>query len=565
MPLISETYRELNRQLHAENASYGTSGAPWAPYVMKMVETEGHASVLDYGCGKGDLATVLDGRLPLAEYDPAIEGKDATPEPADFVVCTDVLEHIEPVHLNAVLRDLRRVTKRKLFVNISTVPSKKTLADGRNAHLIVEKGGFWKSRLLREFKIAMWEEAPGSICAELFPRTEAEIQAEQRAPLAQIRKRRPLSPQWQHMFDEIRRNSAAVADAFSRIETIRMWEDVDDEVADMQVLCRVLDSVGDIDGTIRRAIKLARKAVLIMIAMPNEADAGMWRTLLERHLRISDWNVSGGGLVMTGSPMISVQGVTAVGAVSTDDRFEQVKAACARVSKRIEPTEKHRKRAIIACYGPSLKDTIRKLKEEAAEVDSTVVSVSGAHDFLIENGIAPHMHIECDPRPHKALNIARSLDGVAYYIGSCCHPDLFDRLEGADIRLWHVQTAEHQKALMEMGESPQTIISGGGSVGLRSIPLLYALGYRDFSIYGMDCSFSEDGAQWAGQHAGKSHDVVPVQCGQRVFKSSPILLTYATNMFETVQRVGDATFTFHGDGLLQSMAALYAAQVPQAA
>lgn len=564
--LISDKYRELNRQLHADNPAYGTSGAPWAPYVKQMVETEGHATVLDYGSGKGDLAAAmaLTG-LTVAEYDPAVAGKDAAPEPADFVICTDVLEHIEPVHLNAVLRDLRRVTKRKLFVHISTVTSKKTLADGRNAHLIVEKGAWWKPRLLRDFKVAMWEEQSGSIAAELFPRTEAELQAEQRAPLATVKKRRALPPQWAKMFDDIRKNSAEMADAFSRIETIRMWEDVDDEVADMQVLCRVLDCVGDIDATVRRAVKYARKAVMVTIALEHDADAALWRTVLDRHFRISDWHVGGGGLVMTGAPMISVQGVTAVGAVSNEDRFDQVKAAAVRIKKRMEPAEKHRKRAILACYGPSLKHTIVKLKEEAAEIDSTVVSVSGAHDFLIANGLAPAMHVECDPRAHKALNIARSIDGVAYYIASCCHSDLFDRLEGADVRLWHVQTTEHYKGLTELGESPQTIISGGGSVGLRAIPLLYALGYRDFSIYGMDCSFADDGAQWAGKHAGKAHDAVPVQCGNRIFQSSPILLTYATNMFEIVQRAGDATFSFHGDGLLQSMAALYANQVPQAA
>lgn len=565
MPLISESYRELNRQLHATNEAYGTSGAPWAPYVEHMVTTEGHASVLDYGSGKGDLARALAGKVAVVEYDPAIEGKDAAPEPADFVVCTDVMEHIEPVHLNAVLRDLRRVTKRKLFLNICTIPSVKKLADGRNAHLIVEKGDWWRARILREFKIAFWDEGSKAISCELFPRAQAEIEAEKKAPVAQILKRRPLPPQWQAQFETIKKVSAANSDAFSRIETISMWEGVDDVQADLQIMCRVVDCVGDIDATIRKAIKLARKAVMITIALDNEADAPMWRTVFERHLRISDWLVQGGGLIMSGSPMISVQGVTAVGAVASEDRFEQVKQASARIAKRLEPADKHRKRAIIACYGPSLKNTISHLKEEAAEIDSTVVSVSGAHDFLIENGLAPAIHVECDPRPHKADNITRSRDGVAYYIASCCHPNMFDRLEGADVRLWHVQTAEHQAQLVALGESPQTIISGGGSVGLRAIPLLYALGYRDFSIYGMDCSFTEDGAQWAGKHAGKAHDVCQIRCGNRVMISSPILLTYATNFFEIVQKASDATFTLHGDGLLQSMAALYSSQVQQAA
>jgi len=148
---------------------------------------------------------------------------------------------------------------------------------------------------------------------------------------------------------------------------------------------------------------------------------------------------------------------------------------------------------------------------------------------------------------------------VQYLIGSCCHERLLDKLENADVALWHVQTPEHLYRLQgELGEDPRHAISGGGSVGLRSIPVLYALGYRRFSIYGMDCSFSEDGEQqWAGPHAGKRQDLCQVQCGERIFTSSPVLMTYATGFFETIQKVSDCTFRVVGDGLLQNMAALY--------
>ena len=45
----------------------------------------------------------------IKEYDPAIPGKDSLPEPADIVVCSDVLEHIEPNYLLNVLVDFNAI------------------------------------------------------------------------------------------------------------------------------------------------------------------------------------------------------------------------------------------------------------------------------------------------------------------------------------------------------------------------------------------------------------------------------------------------------------------------
>jgi hypothetical protein len=267
-------------------------------------------------------------------------------------------------------------------------------------------------------------------------------------------------------------------------------------------------------------------------------------------------------LLMIGAPAVNVQGVTAVGAVASDDRWNNVEAATKRVTQRIELAEPHERTALLACYGPSLIDTIDSLKREAANPNVDVISVSGAHDFLLSHGIVPKYHIECDPRPHKAINIDKAHPGVTYMVASVCHPDYFDKLGDADLRLWHVSTTEHVLRLInELKENPRHVISGGGSVGLRSIPLLYAMGYRDFSVFAMDCSFKDAGEkQWAGKHAGKRQDKCEVLCDQTVFISSPILLTYATNFFEMVKKVTDMSVRLYGDGLLQAMAQYYMSQ-----
>lgn len=150
--LISAEYRTLNATLHEQNLAYGVGGAKHAAMVEQLcAKVEGIQSILDYGCGKGLLAKALT--RPIWEYDPCIPGKDEPPRPADLVVCTDVLEHIEPDHLQAVLADLQRVVRKVGYFVIHTGPASKTLPDGRNTHLIQRGEDWWRKNLVRFFTV----------------------------------------------------------------------------------------------------------------------------------------------------------------------------------------------------------------------------------------------------------------------------------------------------------------------------------------------------------------------------------------------------------------------------
>lgn len=148
-PCISPEYVEEQRRLHAQPQGYGGRGAKWADLVAWLRRHYQAEQLLDYGCGQGSLAAALSlrGISNCAEYDPAIPHKAAPPEPADLVICTDVLEHIEPARLPAVLADLARVTRRALFAIVNLEPSNKWLSDGRNAHLIIKPADWWALEL----------------------------------------------------------------------------------------------------------------------------------------------------------------------------------------------------------------------------------------------------------------------------------------------------------------------------------------------------------------------------------------------------------------------------------
>lgn len=154
--LITPEYLALQKDLH-ERFDYGWGGdSEECNLIVRGFEDV--KTVLDYGCGQGLLGRLLRPDFEVEEYDPAISGKDEEPARADVVVCADVLEHVEPSCLSGVLLHLRALTKKYGVVIIATKPSEKIMADGRQAHLIVEDAGFWFQQLTGLFNFERFED-----------------------------------------------------------------------------------------------------------------------------------------------------------------------------------------------------------------------------------------------------------------------------------------------------------------------------------------------------------------------------------------------------------------------
>lgn len=159
--LISADYARLNAQLHVSRPDYGTSGQRWASVVADLADRVGAGEILDYGCGKQTLAAALPGRRVIG-YDPAIAELSSIPSAADVVVCTDVLEHVEPEFIDDVLDDLCRVTRKAALITVATRPAVKTLADGRNAHLTVQPFDWWREHFQARFDLVDIVEEAGN-------------------------------------------------------------------------------------------------------------------------------------------------------------------------------------------------------------------------------------------------------------------------------------------------------------------------------------------------------------------------------------------------------------------
>lgn len=148
--VASPEYRAVLRERYTQ-PGWGASGKHHWRTVYDFADFIKAADALDYGCGRGTLKQAMDREtinhglqpLPMREYDPGIVGKDEMPQPADLVVCTDVLEHIEKDRLKNVLWHLKSLARKGLYLIIASGPARETLPDGRNAHLIQQPAAWW--------------------------------------------------------------------------------------------------------------------------------------------------------------------------------------------------------------------------------------------------------------------------------------------------------------------------------------------------------------------------------------------------------------------------------------
>ena len=140
--MLSKLYKEMNQELHNSPNGFGGGGHKHIPAINDIVSCEGLTTILDYGCGQASLQRMA--QLNITNYDPCVDAYSKRPEGQfDLVVCTDVLEHVEPEHLKAVIDDIFNYSSKCVYLCIACLPANKTLSDGRNAHLTQEQPDWW--------------------------------------------------------------------------------------------------------------------------------------------------------------------------------------------------------------------------------------------------------------------------------------------------------------------------------------------------------------------------------------------------------------------------------------
>lgn len=208
--------------------------------------------------------------------------------------------------------------------------------------------------------------------------------------------------------------------------------------------------------------------------------------------------------------------------------------------------------------GPSLSKYLNKIWDMRNQ-GAQVMALNNAHDYLLLNKIAVDFAVLLDARKDNADFYNRTQPNITYLIASQAHPEVFSRLEGRDVKMWHSALGEkarehYRKAAKDLNINSFPEIGGGCTVGLRACYLAYAIGFKDIHLFGFDSSH-EDYHHAYDQPLNDLQDVIEVQAGGEKFKTSPTMAKQAYQFQSVAMRLSRAgvDITVHGGGLLPTI------------
>lgn len=190
------------------------------------------------------------------------------------------------------------------------------------------------------------------------------------------------------------------------------------------------------------------------------------------------------------------------------------------------------------------------------------LALNGAMKLFTDRGTAPDYWAACDPLEVVASFLPDNPpEETIYLVGSKCHPSVFEKLKGRDVRLWHIDDYEIPPGYNK--------IHTAVSITLTIMPLMRrAFNYRAFDVYGWDACFSED-PQGVRHHASdEAISAYPAEMtevcvgatqaedgslsGGRWFKTTPVWMAEAQDAV-TQLRFADYSVSIHGDGLIKAI------------
>jgi len=154
MTMISNEYKQQMQTMAAGHRFKGK--LPKYPLIQEFLKTETLDSLLDFGCAHGEMIDRIRHDFPnistVSGYDPGVKEYESFPtRQYECLVSNDVIEHIEPEYLDSTLRAMNKLFTKSAWLIIACYPAKKTLPDGRNAHLSVHEPDWWIEKIKETF------------------------------------------------------------------------------------------------------------------------------------------------------------------------------------------------------------------------------------------------------------------------------------------------------------------------------------------------------------------------------------------------------------------------------
>ena len=134
---------------HKQNPTHwiGESLGEYKYQIWDIILRNKYKHILDYGSGKAKFHKLLFNNLKtpgaplninIVAYDPGYEPFSTKPTGRfDFVMCIDVMEHVQEDKVEEVLADIFNFAD-DVFLAISCYPATQTLLNGKNAHYTIK-------------------------------------------------------------------------------------------------------------------------------------------------------------------------------------------------------------------------------------------------------------------------------------------------------------------------------------------------------------------------------------------------------------------------------------------
>lgn len=207
----------------------------------------------------------------------------------------------------------------------------------------------------------------------------------------------------------------------------------------------------------------------------------------------------------------------------------------------------------IIANGPSARD---------APLDGETLALNGALSLFINSNRLPTYWAVCDPQELVADFLPDNPPmTITYLVASKCHPRVFAKLKGRDVRLWHID--DHPLP------DRTRAVPVASSVTLCVMSVMRRLGYRHFYLHGWDACYDCPALGVVLHHASEPGlksdppETVTVFVGAeqsedgegftggRPFKTSRTWAAEAQDAMFQLQ-VADYSVTIHGDGMIKA-------------
>lgn len=205
---------------------------------------------------------------------------------------------------------------------------------------------------------------------------------------------------------------------------------------------------------------------------------------------------------------------------------------------------------VIVGSGPSLSECAADIFAER-EKGRPICAVNGAHDWLIEKGIAPDIFLTIDPRDTRH-NIKRESPETVYLIASRCCPELFAHLKDRNVMIWHCLSSNDENQIL--AKAGKYMIGGMSTSGLRAVTVGVHMGFRNFVMYGIDSCNGPDGVtkRIDGSLTGQRQDVI---VGGRKFIANVAMAKQAQDFQYLYSIAPGIHIDVKGDGLIAAIVA----------